>query len=335
MPEKAANAAGTSGRLLANISVVTDMSRLRDILELVEQSLDEPELRGAELARRAFLSRFHFDRLVQAALGEAPGAFRRRLLLERAATRLRAGDQTVLDVAVDAGYASPDAFTRAFVRAFACTPSEFRAGPARDFRLPSDNGIHFHPPGGLRLPPAERSSAMDVLARMYDHHVELTGQIIDRMGELDDAALDRPIEMSVEGIDEQPTLRRLGERLVRQLEMWTTAVEGGTRIPGGGTDRASLAQRLAAAEPRFRNTVVVPIQQGRADEAFLDATCDPPQTFTLGGVLAHVLTFSAVRRTMAVGALESAGISGLGAGDPMAYVGGSGDDASTITRNFE
>jgi hypothetical protein len=45
-----------------------------------------------------------------------------------------------------------------------------------------------------------------------------------------------------------------------------------------------------------------------------------------------VLTFSAVRRTMAIGALESAGIGDLGSGDPMRRVGGNGNDASDITR---
>jgi hypothetical protein len=53
------------------------------------------------------------------------------------------------------------------------------------------------------------------------------------------------------------------------------------------------------------------------------------------GVLAHVLTFAAVRRTLAVGALESSGIGDLGAGDPMRFVGQEGSDASGITRNFE
>jgi hypothetical protein len=78
---------------------------------------------------------------------------------------------------------------------------------------------------------------------------------------------------------------------------------------------------------------VAPLQEGRADETFVDAVCDPPETFTFGGMLAHVLTFSAVRRTMAIGALESAGVDDLGAGDPMQFVGGHGADASTITRN--
>ncbi|HEY0374179.1 MAG TPA: hypothetical protein VGC94_05245, partial [Amnibacterium sp.] len=74
---------------------------------------------------------------------------------------------------------------------------------------------------------------------------------------------------------------------------------------------------------------------GDAESTFLDLTCDPPQTFTLGGVLAHVLTFAAVRRTIAIGALETAGVGDLGSGDPMAFVGGAGPDASTVHRRFE
>lgn len=174
---------------------------------------------------------------------------------------------------------------------------------------------------------------MDILTRMFDHHVLLTGQIIDHSAVLPDDDLDRPIALSVEGIDDSPTLRSLADRLVGQLEMWVAALDGGTSMPApGDTSTAGLTTRLAAAAPRFRELVVAPIEAGRADETFLDAVCDPPETFTLGGVLAHVLTFSAVRRTMAVGALETAGITDLGAGDPMRFVGGSGSDASTITR---
>lgn len=312
--------------------------RLRGILDLVEDSLDEPDLTGDDLAARAYLSRFHFARLVRASVGEPPGAFRRRLLLERAAHRLCSTTEPVIDVAYDAGYGSPEAFTRAFSRAFGAAPSQFRRDPrhsgdrhSRD--LPCANGIHFHPPGGLRLPAETRSSAMDVLTRMFDHHIWLAGQIIDHTAELGDDDLDRPIALSVEGIDDSPTLRSLADRLVGQLEMWVTALDGGTSMPPpGDTSTAGLTARLAAAAPRFRELVVAPIEAGRADETFVDAVCDPPETFTLGGVLAHVLTFSAVRRTMAVGALESAGITDLGAGDPMHFVGGSGSDASTITR---
>ena len=148
--------------------------------------------------------------------------------------------------------------------------------------------------------------------------------------------MDRPIELSVEGIDARPSLRAVCDKLVRQLEMWVGAVDGATSIPAGQATPAALRARLDQAAPRFRTTIVDRISAGEAGESFLDATCQPPQTFTLGGVLArHVLTFAAVRRTMAVGALESAGVPDLGAGDPMRFVGGEGQDASQIDRNWE
>ncbi len=308
--------------------------RLRSLLDVVEESLEQPEMRGEHLARRAHLSRFHFDRLVAASLGEAPGMLRRRLLLERAAHRLAASEDPVIDVAFDAGYGSPEAFTRAFGRAYGVAPSAYRRRPASSHNLGAPDGVHFHPPGGLRLPAIARSTPMDVLNRMVDHHLWLVGQIVDRTGKVGDETLDRPIELSVEGIDEHPTLRGLSDRLVGQLEMWVKAVEGGTSMPPkGDTTAPGLRRRLEVIGPRFQQLVMGPIAEGRGDETFVDAVCDPPETFSYGGIAAHVLTFAAVRRTMAIGALESAGVTDLGSGDPMRFVGGSGADASTITRS--
>lgn len=313
--------------------VLVDVDRLREILDLVEESLDEPEISGAELAKRACLSRFHFDRLVSSALGEPPGALRRRILLERSAHRLSVDRSSVIEIALEAGYGGPEAFTRAFSRAYGVPPSAYRSSNGQGWRLPSANGIHFLPPGGIRLPAMQRSDGMDVLTRMLDHHLWLSDQILERAEGLDDEVLDRPIELSVEGIDSEPTLRSLATRLVTQLEMWLAAFDGATETPPDG-DRSPLAlrERLSRAAPRFRSVVVGAFEDGRADETFIDATCRPAHVFTYGGVVAHVLTYSAVRRTMAIGALESAGIDDLGAGDPMHFVGGSGEDATHINR---
>jgi AraC family transcriptional regulator len=54
----------------------------------------------------------------------------RRLRLERAARKLRAADARVLDLAVEAGYESHEAFTRAFVERFGMPPSRFREQPS-------------------------------------------------------------------------------------------------------------------------------------------------------------------------------------------------------------
>jgi AraC family transcriptional regulator len=321
-------------RVAVRDPLLVDADRLRELLDLVEASVEEPELSGDALAGRAYLSRFHFDRIVRDALGEAPGQFRRRLLLERAATQLATGRATVLEIALSAGYGGPEAFTRAFSRAFGMPPTVYRHSQTLEFRLEAASGVHFHPPGGLRLPAQNRSDPMDTLSQMLDHHLWMTGEILDRCGQVDGSVLDLPISLSVEGIDRKPTLRALATRLVTQLEMWIAAINGATTVPADG-DRtpAALRARLDVAAPSFRGLVCGPIRDGRGGETFLDATCNPPRMFTLGGVLAHVLTFSAVRRTMAIGALTAAGIDDLGSGDPMTHVNGHGEDASQIRRN--
>ncbi|HEY7146637.1 MAG TPA: AraC family transcriptional regulator [Streptosporangiaceae bacterium] len=321
---------------------MTSTDRFASILGVVEDSLDEPDFSGEDLAARAYLSRYHFDRLAAAALGEPPGAFRRRLLLERAAHRLTSTADPVIEVALGAGYGSPEAFTRAFGRAYGSAPSAYRrrvSGPLTGMGrwphdLPATSGVHFQPPGSLRLPAPERRTVMDVLDRMLDHHLWLVGEIVDRTAQVGTDVLDRPIELSVEGIDANPTLRSVTDRLVSQLEMWISTLQGGTAMPAtGDTTPQGWRSRLAAAGPRFRDLVLTPVREGRADDTFIDAMCDPPQTFTYGGVLAHVLNFSAVRRTMAIGALDSAGVTDLGSGDPMRFVGGTGTDASQVKRN--
>ena len=191
-------------------------------IDVVASSLDEPA-RADELAARLHVSRSQLDRVVSAAAGEAPGRLRRRILLERAAFRLLEDRLGILDVAVEAGYASHEAFTRAFRREYGVAPSEWRTSPGA-MHLPAPNRVHFHPPGGLRLPARRKVTSMDLVLTMTEHHVWLVGQMIDRASGLDDAQLDKPIEISVEGIDRDPTARSLLSRLVGQMAMWNQAV---------------------------------------------------------------------------------------------------------------
>jgi len=291
-------------------------------VDLVAEGLDAPTISGAAIARRAHMSRYHFDRVVAAAAGEPPGAFRRRIRLERAAYQLTASNRGVLDVAVDAGYASHEAFTRAFTRAFGAAPSAWRRTTDRAFWLEAPSGVHFHPPGGLRVPASRKVTAMDLLQRMVAHHVWVIGEVVARVETLDDATLDQPIEISVEYVDDAPTLRSATSRLIGQLAMWNAAVAG--RPYDFAVERnesvASMQSRLAEAGPEFLDLTRQLVEEGRLEETFVDAICDPPEVFTYGGMLAHVLAFGATRRTLVIGALTSAGIKDLGAGDPARWV---------------
>ena len=106
------------------------------------------------------------------------------------------------------------------------------------------------------------------------------------------------------------------------MDMWNAAMDSRAYDFGVEQDEtvASIRGRLRDAGPAFLDRAREVIAGNRLDETFVDAVCDPPQVFTYGGMLAHVLTFAAHRRTLAIGALHSAGITDLGAGDPMRWV---------------
>lgn len=163
---------------------------------------------------------------------------------------------------------------------------------------------------------------MDLLTKLVEHHVWLVGEILDRAGRLTDEQLDAPIQVSVEGIDDDPTIRSLLSRLVGQMDMWNASMD--SREYDFGIERneslRSIRARLDVAGPAFLGRAREVIDERRLDETFVDATCQPPEVFTYGGMLGHVLTFAAHRRTLAIGALHSAGITDLGAGDPMRWV---------------
>ena len=296
---------------------------LSRILDLVSQSLEDPDTSAADLADRAYLSRFHFSRLVSAATGEPPGALRRRLLLERAAHRLTTSGDTVLDVAVEAGYGSHEAFSRAFAREYGRAPTDVRRRPPLTFReleLPCPSGVHFQPPGGLRLPAPREESSMDVLQQLVDHHVESLARIIEHASTLADDVLDQPITVSVETIDDDPSLRSVINAMVTQEEHWLSALRGGGWPDESERTMAGLAARHEVAGRDYRAFVADAIAQGRLADTFVDTTCEPPTTHTLGGTIGHVITFAAVRRTLAVGALETAGIPDDAAADPRPFL---------------
>ena len=116
--------------------------RIEAVLRHVRRHLDAP-LPPAELARVACLSSHHFQRIFRGMVGESLAGHVRRMRLERAALRLRGGEATVLEVALDSGYTAHEPFTRAFRRHFGVTPTAFRERD-RGARLPAvANGIHF------------------------------------------------------------------------------------------------------------------------------------------------------------------------------------------------
>ena len=288
------------------MTTVIGQDRLRHLIDVLVASVDDPA-QGEELARRAYLSRFHFDRLVAAALGESPGAFRRRLLLERAAYQLGAGG-SITEAAFAAGYSSAEAFARAFRREFGSAPSTFRG----DFRLAAPNGVHFHPPGGLLVPGNDsRRQPMDLSDRMVEYDNWLTGRLIDAAHEVGDDGVDAPVKLTPPTpafAEDAPSIRAMLDRLVFTKEMWSAAISGHEFVREEDTTLDGLRRRHGEAAEDFAGLVRDIRNRGAWDTVFVDATCDPPESFTFGGAIAHALSWDAYRRAIVAAALCDRGV---------------------------
>jgi AraC family transcriptional regulator len=86
----------------------------------------EQDLSLDGLAERVGFSPYHFHRIFREVIGEPAKEYIRRLRIERAAYRLKISEETILQIALDAGFKTHESFTRAFQRQFGLKPSEFR-----------------------------------------------------------------------------------------------------------------------------------------------------------------------------------------------------------------
>jgi AraC family transcriptional regulator len=103
--------------------------KVRRLVDHIEQHLDQG-LPVAELAALADLSRPHFTRAFQAALGESPHRFVLRRRLAAARQYLDRGTEDLATIAVRCGFSSHAHLSSAFRAEFGISPSAYRRGLA-------------------------------------------------------------------------------------------------------------------------------------------------------------------------------------------------------------
>lgn len=224
---------------------------------------------------------------------------RRRVLLERAAWELSRG-AAVTDVAFAAGYDSVEGFSRAFSRAYGHPPS---ATPERSRTrwLPAVNGIHFHPPMSLWVEgePMGRHD-MDPTSLLLHHDLDDTRELLTLAARLDDEQYRRKRGSSTvlhwDGPDE--SIATTLDHLVRTKQVWLASIEGADQPDHGSDELPELTRRFEEATPRWLETVRDIDRRGGWGDTLIDALCEPPESFVLGSVVAHVLTYSAYRRLL-------------------------------------
>ena len=294
----------------------TGRDRLRELLDAV---LDEGNRTLEEMAQDAFSSPFHFSRQLSRGTGEPPAAMKRRVLLERAAWRLRQG-ASVTETAFASGYESVEGFSRAFARAYGHVPSTAASATGSHW-LPAPNGIHFHPPMSLWVH-AEEQSMNPVTEQLVAHDLDDTRALLDLAKQLPDDDYRRPHlpghqATGWDGPDE--SLADVLTHIVFTKEVWLAAIEGTDFPPDRANDVATLIGRHDDAAARWLATVRDIDRRNAWDDRLVDALCDPPESFVLSSVVAHVLTYSVHRRQLARHLLRLCG-QRVDTGDPINWL---------------
>ena len=288
---------------------------------VVLESLDDDASSDA-MARRAHRSRTQFFRVFRAVIDETPASMRRRLLLERAAWQLGRTSYSVTRIALEAGYGSLEAFTRAFRKAFQISPSLYRRMGATHFHLPAPAAIHFCAP--VSRSEGDDMDLYDIFAGSESFH---TRRLLEQARALTAEQLDAPLHNKAHVFPwDSPaqSLRDLLRRLVQTKEIWTAALNGGSlpdinaEPPAQGTPDALLA-RLEKTDAEFSRILRDVRDRNAWGDTFVDALCEPPETFTFGGMFAHVITFNTYQRLLALDALRRMGVKVEGFGCPSEY----------------
>jgi AraC family transcriptional regulator len=99
--------------------------KLRQITDWMAEHVSE-DLNLDRLAAQVGLSKFHFHRLFKRAMGLSPARYHINLRMNAARQLLRETKKSVVDVALDVGYANPSHFAKLFRRETGLSPSDYR-----------------------------------------------------------------------------------------------------------------------------------------------------------------------------------------------------------------
>jgi AraC family transcriptional regulator len=117
--------------------------RISKVIGFLYEHLDE-SLTLEKLSEVACLSPFHFHRAFTASTGVSVIRLVQLLRLRRASSQLVFNqDRTITDIALEAGFANAESFSRAFRKQHGQSPSEFRSNP--DWQPWQVRNIHQEP----------------------------------------------------------------------------------------------------------------------------------------------------------------------------------------------
>ncbi|WP_187386099.1 AraC family transcriptional regulator [Paenibacillus tuaregi] len=116
------------------------LNRMNRAIDMMEKRMEAPFDIG-EIARAAYCSAFHFQRMFHMLTGMTVAEYTRKRRLTLAAQELASSGSRVVDIALKFGYESPESFSKAFRKLHGISPSEARSPGASLKAFPR---ISFH-----------------------------------------------------------------------------------------------------------------------------------------------------------------------------------------------
>ena len=104
---------------------VDHIDRINRTIEFIETHL-ERDLHLDMLAAHCAFSKYHFHRIFKALIGDPPFKYIEKRRLFHAAYDLIHSQKRILDIALEYGFNSHEAFIRSFKKYFSLTPGRFR-----------------------------------------------------------------------------------------------------------------------------------------------------------------------------------------------------------------
>ncbi len=177
-------------------------------IDYVEDNLTEC-IDMREVAKRAYSSPFHFQRVFSILCGYTLGDYIRMRRLSLAGSELCSSDKKVIDIALKYGYETPESFSRAFSRFHGITPQQAKNGG--NIRSFSRISVKFILDGGnimnYRIEKKDRFNIICKTKRVTKPESETATADISEFWA--DCSNDGTVKKIIECIPENPSLKGL------------------------------------------------------------------------------------------------------------------------------
>lgn len=110
------------------------LDQIQRAIDFIEDHMGS-DLSVDEIAREAAFSRWHFQIIFSSVVGETVKEYIRKRRLSNSLSLLRSTDQRIIEISLEAGFDSQEAYTRAFKSQFGITPGEYRKNGAKDYMI--------------------------------------------------------------------------------------------------------------------------------------------------------------------------------------------------------